>query len=296
MKNLTRKITLSLVAILFAVIALGTTTYAWFTLGTTATVGTVSGSVTSGEGIEISLDGKTWVNTLSTEALTAYINDNAKNLNLTDLTKTTDGVGFVKNNGTTDGAEAVENADYLVLPIQVRAIGNAAKKTLYVQNVVLNDSGFNWTADVTVDNVIVEGQSYKVYASDAARVTFSQNDKCVTYYAEHTDAGIKGTDATSAETVENSFAFKYAEIKKYDTTKLPAFQANDTTYQQAKNGTESIDDKKAIVDSLPENQTAVTVNVYIWLNGYDQHCINPILGKSLNVSFEFVIDSTTQNN
>ena len=304
MKKLTRKITLSLVAILFAVIALGTTTYAWFTLGTTASVGTVEGEVTSGEGIEISLDGKTWVNKLTEEMLSKYVQQHAVSLSLTDVTKS--GKTFMKNNGVTGGKEATANTDYLVLPIQVRAIGKAAASEdgtkagykLYVSSVNIKDdktteTAINWKADVDVKvgekQVLTAGNDFKLYASDAARVTFEYNDATkATIYTTHGDTTYKDEDT---KTQEDGLAKAYATAKGYDT--LPTF-VDDELLTPEKNSlilasdVNENDGKVLIVDALPKATETITVNVYVWLNGYDAHCINAILGHKIYVDFSFV--------
>lgn len=286
MKKLTRKITLSLVAILFAVIALGTTTYAWFTLGTTASVGTVEGTVTSGEGIEISLDGTTWVNTLTEKMLSDYVAANASTLNLTDVTKS--GTTFMKNNGKDNGTTATANTDYLVLPIQVRAIGNAVTHKLYVNSVNIKDDkttekAIAWKADVDVPvgakKVLTAGEEFKLYASDAARVTFEYNAATkATFYTTHDDTAYTDEDA---KTQEDGLAKAYATAKGYTT--LPAFVADETTLVKAA-GQDTAE--TLIVDSLTKEP--ITVNVYVWLNGYDAHCINAILGHKIYVDFSFV--------
>lgn len=304
MKKLTRKITLSLVAILFAVIALGTTTYAWFTLGTTASVGTVEGEVTSGEGIEISLDGKTWVNKLTEEMLSQYIKNHATSLSLTDVTK--NGKDFKKNNGVTGGDKATENTDYLVLPIKVRAIGKAAASEdgtkagykLYVSSVNIkddktNETAISWNADVDIEiggkSVLTAGNPFKLYASDAARVTFEYNDTTkATIYTTHTDTEYKDEDA---KTKEDGLAKAYAIKKGYTT--LPTFvedelSTTDTPSLILASNVNDNDGKVLLVDSLPKATEIITVNVYIWLNGYDAHCINAILGHKIYVDFSFV--------
>ena len=56
MKNITKKLLVSILAVAFAVIALGTSTYAWFTLGGTVSTGQFSSKMVASEGIEISID------------------------------------------------------------------------------------------------------------------------------------------------------------------------------------------------------------------------------------------------
>ena len=55
MKKVTKRIILSIVSLAFIAVALGTTTFAWFTLSNVATVSDIEGTVQAGEGIEITL-------------------------------------------------------------------------------------------------------------------------------------------------------------------------------------------------------------------------------------------------
>ena len=57
MKKLTRKLFISILSMAFAVIAIGTTTFAWITISTTAKVEEFSANVEAGAGgIELSWD------------------------------------------------------------------------------------------------------------------------------------------------------------------------------------------------------------------------------------------------
>lgn len=55
MRKLTQKLVLSVVTMALVVIALGTSTFAWFTLQNAASIGSFQGQVTAGTGIEVSL-------------------------------------------------------------------------------------------------------------------------------------------------------------------------------------------------------------------------------------------------
>ncbi|MFA7377032.1 MAG: hypothetical protein WCZ13_05950, partial [Acholeplasmataceae bacterium] len=66
-----KKILLSVIAVVVTVAALGTSTFAWFTLSNRASVGTFEAEVTAGEGIEISLDGVNWYTDIPTSIIMA---------------------------------------------------------------------------------------------------------------------------------------------------------------------------------------------------------------------------------
>ena len=50
----------AIVAVLCSVIALTSVSYAWFTLGSTASVSDIDVNVTAAEGLQISADGTNW--------------------------------------------------------------------------------------------------------------------------------------------------------------------------------------------------------------------------------------------
>ena len=65
-KNLTKKALVPAIAMAVAsVIALSGVTYAWFTTGNTATVGTLDVNVQTANGIQVSLDASSWRSTIS---------------------------------------------------------------------------------------------------------------------------------------------------------------------------------------------------------------------------------------
>ena len=54
-KSLTRKLTIAVIALVFAVVSLSTSTYAWFTMSNTAQIDGFTADVKAGEGIEIAI-------------------------------------------------------------------------------------------------------------------------------------------------------------------------------------------------------------------------------------------------
>ena len=54
-KNLTKKLFLSVLTLAFAVISLGASTYAWFTMSKNAQINAFEAEVQAGEGIEIAV-------------------------------------------------------------------------------------------------------------------------------------------------------------------------------------------------------------------------------------------------
>ena len=89
MNKIARKLVLSALTVVLTVVALGTTTFAWFTLTNTAVVQPFQASIVADTGIEVSLDGVDWYTTLTEELIEQYILDTYETFQFTHLTTTT---------------------------------------------------------------------------------------------------------------------------------------------------------------------------------------------------------------
>src|SRR5690554_7311943 len=86
MSKLSKKAILSVLTLVLTFVALGATTFAWFTLGTTATVDQFNVEVRGSEGLEISLDGDNWYTRLNSTTMNNHINNVFANGRLNDIT------------------------------------------------------------------------------------------------------------------------------------------------------------------------------------------------------------------
>src|SRR5690554_1319203 len=74
MKNLSKKAILSILSLVLTFVALGATTFAWFSLGTTAVVNPFEVQVKGSEGLEITLEGDdNWYAVLNSDLIYDYI-------------------------------------------------------------------------------------------------------------------------------------------------------------------------------------------------------------------------------
>jgi hypothetical protein len=187
MKKLTQKLVLSVITMALVVVALGTSTFAWFTLQNTATLEAFSGQVTSGEGIEVSLGdfsgtqsistSSSWVTVISTSQiqnrLSAMYVDGTNPLKFTDVTSP-NGQDIVLKDGSPAGALS---GKYVQFNLYFRS--NTAK------TITLTDASFgetaakDWPVDVAFKGannnagsaVLASGSTVKVAARQAARVS-----------------------------------------------------------------------------------------------------------------------------
>lgn len=73
MRKLTTKLLFAIISAAFALVALGTTTFAWFTLTNEAEISQFDAQITAGEGLEISLDGTNFYTTIPANVIQAKI-------------------------------------------------------------------------------------------------------------------------------------------------------------------------------------------------------------------------------
>lgn len=301
MRKLTRKITLSLVAVMFALIALGTTTYAWFTLGTSASVSAIEGEVKSAEGIEISFDGNSWYNSLSFTGATLKNGDatvNPGDVKLTDVAMKKDSIAFDKYSGTAM-TEATANTDYLVFDLHIKATSEDTNKKVYITNVKLTSTAIEWTSDVEFTGAdgatsVTQGKEYYVFASNAARLTFAQGSTVNGTYENITaetgapSESITNYDGKSASAKGNAKNYAVAKGFSGNTTIFGAFDNYKNDGTNDANAETAVETELFTVSSTKEENKKI-VKVYLWLNGYDGDCINAIMGGTVTVNFDVVL-------
>ncbi len=298
MKKLTRKITLSLVAVMFALIALGTTTYAWFTLGTSASVSAIEGKVKSAEGIEVSFDGDNWYSSLNFSGASLKNGNTTVESNkvkLTDVAMKKDTITFDKFDGE-KLSDATANTDYLVFDLHIKATSEDTNKKVYITNVELSSTAIQWTSDISFTGVdgattVTQGETYNIYASNAARLTFVQDSTIKGTYENVTaQAGESGTNYDGKSASNNGNAKAYAEAKGFSGTStiFNAYESyKDETTKNA-NAEAAVETELFAVSSTKTENTKI-VKVYLWLNGYDGDCINAIMGGQITVNFDVVL-------
>ena len=99
MKKLSKKMMISLLTFALVFIALGVSTFAWFTLADSASLNDLEINVSLGEGLDISLDGTNYQSNLTKEDIARKIG----NIKLTDCTST-DGISIKDIKGGYDSA------------------------------------------------------------------------------------------------------------------------------------------------------------------------------------------------
>lgn len=206
MKNLSKKALLSILSLVLTFVALGATTFAWFSLGTTATVNEFEVEVKGGEGLEIQLDGSNdWYSVLNTEMITKYIRDKynaqvdtademeAGDNFVMDALTSKDGISFYGYNFSGNDLEhrevhdeATANKDYIQLKFKLRT---ESLKAINISSLIVSeeesdpDNNFKWPVDLgftlardkafkSPGDETTEADKIEARLSDALRVSF----------------------------------------------------------------------------------------------------------------------------
>lgn len=280
--KITKKLFVAIMTMALLVITFGTTTFAWFTLGTENKVDGINVNVTTGNGMEISLDGNAWKNNLHLAA-----NDKE----FKDLTSA-DGYAIKT---MTDLAADTDN--YLTVTFYLRitkdSTGAADFNQVYLASVKGEhgtDDDVNWVADVDFGSY-TKGTSYVWDALNALKMGFTANTessaRLVYAYENDDDLGISRGPAELA-----GLAKAYADVKEYDISSAPTTLPTYIVKANLGEDTSKILDKNdfgatadGLTGTLDDRYLYAKVTLKVWLEGWDADCINAILAQTAKLSF-----------
>ncbi len=181
MKNkLTRKLMLSAFTLLFAVISLGASTYAWFTMSEKAEIEAFEAQVKAGEGIEIAVtkestvgNAQWYTGTVPSDVIQAVTNpkiDGKYNFRFDAISTNNTAASFVKKDMT-----AAAESGFISFYIHIKT---AEAGTVKLNKIALTGDGANWTADaqynLTKDLVVNVNDSINYNVANAARVAVTE--------------------------------------------------------------------------------------------------------------------------
>lgn len=295
MKSISMKIYMSVFALLLTVSALAATTFAWFTLGNTAQVNSFEGDVYAGEGLEVRLidnngDAVTpWSSYIASANIQALIAANGfaqfKAITTEDTTSFTT---VLIDNGSVTNVSAAQS-EYIKFTLEFRT--KQTEADLLWTKATLSGTDVSWTndgnsfkdalgVDVDTDDSVTEN------VANAARIAVV-NDQTVLGY-ELPEAGNnvqgKGTASVGAHSFIKS---RYQGIETlYDSAHLSATLV----------ATEDVNTNNQTVVTFGDTADAngyvfVTLDVFVWIEGWDANTYNPILGQTLTASLEFKLSA-----
>ena len=300
MKKLTRKLFISVLVAVFAFVALGTSTYAWITMSTTAEVTAFEAEVSAGEaGIELSENydeagptNSTWLSVLTLQ--------NLPTVALNDLT-TTDGIKFYdfSSNPTTEAGFSSEMTQNSTAQGYVDDVYTYNSNLGYIEHSIYirRSSQTTGTTTVCVDGsevvfapgtgesgdftYIPKGQSTattidNLFATNALRLSITGNTATAIYEQK------EGENGNTLACANDGFAHSYAASQGI---KLPTATLSYTTYKAGT--TDDTQDSTTIITLTDQEPVKVTFRV--WIEGWDNECHAQILTQKLSVKFGFRI-------
>lgn len=341
MKNkLTRKLMLSAFTLLFAVISLGASTYAWFTMSNTANIEKFQANVKAGEGIEIAVTSN---GTQEQINAAQWYTGTVPSLVIQDAAVSENFIfnAITLNNGSfkkIDDSKANEKVDYLSFYIHIKT---AQAGTIGLTDITFDSKkGGNdvtsWTVDAAY--LLADGKTaeindkvlYKV--ENAARISFGEVTTLATNSAaavvSNTSIYEKDSEACTGEanlnavdeftagnvaglqtTDSNTGAYAYYKSKQaaavgvtasdYDTTRFSKETQGNVTITKFKDESGKANGEEGSTVDLKLGETTnvgqiLTIEVRVWIEGWDAECLNAIFAQTLFVELAFDFVSTEE--
>lgn len=328
MTKLTRKLFISLLTVAFAVITLGTTTFAWFTLSSTAEIESFTAEVTAGDGIEISLNGSVFKRTISNSEILTRIKSTFVKF---DTVTSPNGISMKYLNS---GAEEYAlKADYIEFQLWFRT-PSSGKNIYLVAPTSISSDAKQWKAD-TEFNYAGYGELTTVKPTDAPINIYAANMLRMSF-EEYTTINFTEKTATSTKTEAKVFELDPVHIDRGETTPNtenlllgagPVSTPGLVSYWQNKLGENILTTDGKVLDGEGTNERLITlpetvygnadvklggqsiaaptllngtvesndgyyysyVMVRMWLEGWDPDCFDAALKTSINVKLNFEI-------
>jgi len=312
MTRLTRKLMISILTVVLSISALGTTTFAWFTMTNVATVEEFSANIVSETGIEISLDGINWYNSLSSELIEAAIGEDFAFNHVTSA----DGMNFLTL-GTSALVDASES-DYISLVVYFRT---ANVESILWTEVSLTGTDVEWSPDVPFTasdgTNVTTASTVDVNAANAMRIAvYSPRDFAATALAPIVYEKAATSTALGSW---NTFLDVKGDLSGVDGFGAPGAmdyyfeKTGELPFGAADPLVTTVDS----VDTLPTGVSAIVMNfesttdgvitydefddfdvnygtalggylvINIWFEGYDAEAYNSLLAQQIAASFTF---------
>lgn len=319
-KNLTKKLFLSILTLAFAVVSLGASTYAWFTMSKDATIEPFDGTVTAGtSGLEIQIteiggtvEDNGWSATsVSGDTIKGLLDAQFK-FEAVQFNKDTynfigqDAALSLKGADDTAATKAELNKGYIGFNVHFR-LADAAAATgtvaLYLQELNLNhseDAG-GWNAakaykeyvNETTTKDIAQGPVEDPYfVTDAARVALKNNSDS-SYNKIYEAKKAEGSTHFTSNFNNYGAIDYYNQVNEYVGENADkAITAPVSGHKGYYNATQFSAAEQVGVLQNTANQY-ITITVYIWIDGWDAECINDIFAQTLTVDMKFTIEQPT---
>lgn len=299
MNSITRKLVLSILTVVLTVIALGTTTFAWFTLTNTSVIQPFNAQVVSDTGIEVAIGSSTadpltlqWRTVITTQEIYDYIESvhGVDGFRFTHVT-TPNGYDFydMNNVGVTAG--------YLEIPLHFRSDN---EQQIRWNQVTLTSTPAAFTTGFTfVDSsntTRVAGSSFNTNLADAMKVSVTGivDRALLTSGTTAYENAAGGTNTYSgglaaADLTNGGVGVNGAQNFYYQSTNTLPMGSNAVTTAATLTALAN-----NLVLDMASGQVATAdaeyygyVIVRVWFEGWDAEGYNGLLGRTVTISLRF---------
>lgn len=310
-----KKIYLSVTTLLLLVMVFGTVTYAWISLATINNLDGLSLSASTGEELQISLDGINYASTIPTEKLLQL----TEKISLYDVT-THDGLTFYTG-GRRETEIAEANKHYLSIELYFQTtspehyiylVNNTTKFARYDSNIngtFVVSRGVQWQAKHTYqfgpneEDIVEKNEINTHYASDAIRIgTVEQKDESnVLDLREDSELKTFIFDPSENESMSVGKLYGATDYFKQHVGSLPLFPTDYpvTSYRLSEispsNPYQALDNESLIMTLQPTGRYASNgkeiyqgkVLINIWIEGWDANAYDAIANDRIKIQLEF---------
>lgn len=297
MKKVSKRVLLALLTLVLSAVTLGTTTYAWFTVGNTVSVGEFEMNVQSGSGLEMTYvdkdnDEKGYVRNISTTDITEYLR---LDYDLTDWSDfeldavtSTDGKTFKKLNDSYElvDTEALEDKHFVEFKLRFRT--KTASQTLVWNKVNLTSTGIPWAPGIDyvgIDgNLVEKGTEATYYAKNAARISL-ESGTIVKVFELPEETGVNAVLSNNEPNWTQGAHDFFQKAMNHD------LKDDHSAYRAVETITAVTSENLMAFDTGADGEgyyyAEVTVRIYI--EGFDSEMFNAILSNNIKVSLGFTI-------
>lgn len=312
--KMANKIHLTVLTMIILIITFGTVTFAWISLSTVNNIEGLSLSATSGEELEISLDGINFSNNLTSDELESLF----ENITLNEITSI-DGKHF-EAGGLRDTTDINPDKDYLQFDVwfrttetihQVYVINNQSQNVAFDTSAVgtyVVSRGVNWRSNETftynaAGDLVHDGDEGIYYASDAVRLSFVElNDDTNTLDQRSEDELLSWIFDPSGDP-QRGYGLSYGAYSYFTERSqrfIPLTTLNqevkyDLTVPNPRNPYEALDDTSMVTvlqDTGLQTQEGLSIyqgklRITLWVEGWDADAFDAINNDRLKIQLQF---------
>lgn len=302
MNKITKKLLMAILSVSFALVALGTVTFAWFTLTNITTIDSFDIDVSTTEGIEVAFgDEDEWFTEIDTQTMTDYLSKTAlKDFGLKPVTSP-DGVNFYTREGINLENPLIDG--YVVFQLRFRSLKANTAIYLSPETVMSDPDGITWTSDAQFTNSKGEeinvGDKVTFYVANAARMSFDDGANNLFVY--------ELPDNSYGDELDEKFGnYSHSDNPLEDSDnpleddKITPIANGAISYYNRKHSLNQLEDYEEIElaqantsflganpiaftsTPLPDGYYETSITVRIWLEGWDADCMDPIVSGANN--------------